>query len=451
MAKVYLGLGSNQGDRLLNLQSAIKKLQELGSVVSCSSVYETAPKYETNQPEFLNLICCLETAHDLKSLHATTRTIEKTLGRIETYKNGPRVLDIDLLYSDSAEYKSEELQVPHPKMTERAFVLIPLKEIAADLKIHNDKSVAEILSEISCQEKEGIEFFCSSRMLTGSSEIACRDKTLNYKDRILLMGILNITPDSFSGDGLLYNKDRLSKQIDMMSEDGADILDIGGESTRPGHTQISEQQEIDRVIPVIELVKASSDITISIDTYKSKVAREALKAGAKIVNDIWGLQYDPAMAATVREFNAAIVLMHNSSKSDQVEAASYKSGIEESSDILSQIVAGFKNSVSLAHKAGIQNSQIILDPGIGFGKSLRQNLLLLKNMNRFAELGFPILSAASRKSFIGKTLNQEVENRLEGSLAAATISAMSGASIVRAHDVKETRRVLDLTFAVLKS
>lgn len=254
--------------------------------------------------------------------------------------------------------------------------------------------------------------------------------------RTYIMGILNVTPDSFS-DGGQHNQ--LNHAVDhalRMEQEGADIIDVGGESTRPNYTMISDEEEIKRVVPVIEEIRKKTDIPISIDTYKSEVAKAALDAGADLVNDIWGLKYDPAMAGVVKSKNAAVCIMHNRNSVD------YK-------DFLQDVKSDLKESIDIAINAGIDMNKIILDPGIGFAKTYEMNLYLLKNLELMHEQGYPILLGASRKSVVGLTLKEDVDNRLEGTLATTVMAVMKGCQFIRVHDVKENKRAVAMTEAVL--
>lgn len=251
-----------------------------------------------------------------------------------------------------------------------------------------------------------------------------------------IMGILNVTPDSFSDGGKWNERDAgLTHALEMV-EDGADILDIGGESTRPGHQQISEQEEIERVAPMIELIKKETDLPISVDTYKAKVAQAAIQAGADLVNDIWGLKYDPQMAGLIARTQTACCLMHNKEK------AEYQNFYE---DMLRETA----ECVELAKAAGIAEDKIILDPGVGFGKTYEMNLETIHFMERFHRLGYPLLLGTSRKSVIGLTLNLPADQREEGTLATTVMAVMKGYAFVRVHDVKANRRAIQMTEAIL--
>ena len=276
--------------------------------------------------------------------------------------------------------------------------------------------------------------------------------------RFYVMGILNLTTDSFSGDGLLQQTDPLEAalaQAKQFAADGADILDLGAESTRPGATPVSADEECARLLPVLTRLKAElPDMLFSVDTYKAAVAEAALQAGAQIVNDIWGFRADDQMGAVVARFGATAVLMHNGRTVVQTEINTTLGGRDVGvhyDDITREVAAGLQQSVEIAHTAGLQDDQIILDPGIGFGKGTEQNLRLLKQLDELKELGYPLLLGVSRKSFIGYKLNLPPEERLEGSLAANAYGMLHGADIVRVHDVRQTVRVARMLEAILQA
>lgn len=261
-------------------------------------------------------------------------------------------------------------------------------------------------------------------------------KEFDVKNKTYIMGILNVTPDSFS-DGGKWNRGDAARAhaCDMVSE-GAHIIDIGGESTRPGHQQITEEEEIARVVPVIEAVKKETDVPVSIDTYKAKVAKAAIEAGADLVNDIWGLKYDPEMAGLIARTGVACCLMHNKEKA-------------EYEDFFPDMLRETKECAEIGLKAGIARDKIMLDPGVGFGKNLEMNLETICHMERFHELGYPMLLGTSRKSVIGLTLELPADQRLEGTLATTVMAVMKGYAFVRVHDVKENLRTIRMTEAIL--
>ena len=259
-----------------------------------------------------------------------------------------------------------------------------------------------------------------------------------FGNHTYVMGILNVTPDSFSDGGKFNNIDSALKHTEQLINDGADIIDVGGESTRPNYTKISDEEEIERVVPVIEKIKADFDVPVSIDTYKSKVAAAAVGAGADLVNDIWGLKYDKNMAEVIAKSGAACCLMHNREK------AEYNSFVE---DVLDDL----RETIAIAKKAGIADDKIILDPGVGFAKSYEQNLIITNNVDRLNELGYPVLLGTSRKSMIGLTLDLPSDQRVEGTVAKSVIGVMIGCRFVRVHDVLENKRAILMTEAIINS
>lgn len=251
-----------------------------------------------------------------------------------------------------------------------------------------------------------------------------------------VMGILNVTPDSFSDGGKYSNPDSILFRVKEMIEEGMDILDIGGESTRPGYEIIEENEEIERTVPVIESIKKNFDIPISLDTYKSKVAEAGIRAGADMINDIWGLQYDGKMAETIAVNEVPCCLMHNR------KSAVY-------SDFMKEVTEDFQKIIETARQAGIKDKNIILDPGVGFAKSYEQNLEILRHIRQLHESGFPLLLGTSRKSVIGLTLNLPVEERLYGTLATTAYGVMQGCMFLRVHDIKANKEVIKMTEAIL--
>jgi dihydropteroate synthase len=278
----------------------------------------------------------------------------------------------------------------------------------------------------------------------------------NWHERTTIMGIINATPDSFSGDGLLSDENVVASALAQARQfvaDGVDILDVGGESTRPGSTPITAVLEKARILPLIAAIRAEMDIPISVDTYRAEVAAAALDAGANWVNDVWGLRMDPDMAGLVAERGCPVVIMHNRSKPKNVEQETRLGGRYVGvayEDLLTDIRRELEESIDLALAAGVGREQIIIDPGIGFGKTVSQNLTLLDRLDYFKALGFPILLGPSRKSFIGYTLDLPPEERVEGTAAAIAIGIDRGADIIRVHDVKQMVRVARMTDAIVK-
>lgn len=278
----------------------------------------------------------------------------------------------------------------------------------------------------------------------------------SWGSKTYIMGIINVTPDSFSGDGLRNKPDYINAamvQAESFIKSGADILDVGGESTRPGSKPISSEEELNRVLPVIESFVSNFDIPISIDTYKADVAENALKAGANIINDIWGLKADPNMAGTAAQHDVPVILMHNRSNPKSAEVKKRLGGRYigvEYDNLIEDIKKELMESVEIAKDAGIDKKKIILDSGIGFGKTIKQNLELLNRTNEIKNLGYPVLVGPSRKSFIGYTLDLPPDQREEGTAASIAVSIVRGADIVRVHNVELLSRVIKMTDAIVR-
>ena len=262
-------------------------------------------------------------------------------------------------------------------------------------------------------------------------------KEFDFKNHCYVMGILNVTPDSISDGGKWNNMDAALKHTEQMIAEGCDILDIGGESTRPGYTLLSDEEEISRVVPVIEAVKSRFDVPISLDTYKSNVAKAGLKAGADLINDIWGCKYDPEMASVIAEAGVPCCLMHNRKE------AVYN-------DYLNDVLDDLRECVRIAKAAGVADDRIILDPGIGFGKTYENNLELMNHVEILQQLGYPVLLGTSRKSMIGLTLDLPAAERVEGTIVTTVMGVMKGCCIVRVHDVKENKRAVAMTEKLLQ-
>jgi dihydropteroate synthase len=276
------------------------------------------------------------------------------------------------------------------------------------------------------QEEEGMD----------QQELMIGKYRFPLSQRTLVMGIINVTPDSFSDGGKYNTVEKAVERAHQLKAEGADLLDIGGESTRPNYQPVGVEEELERVIPVIERISREVDLPISIDTHKAEVAKQAIQAGAHLINDIWGGRKDPDMARVVAEFDVPIVIMHNR------EVAQYDSLIEE-------IQTDLLFSVEQMRKSGVRKENIILDPGIGFGKTYEQNLEVMRKLEKIVELGYPVLLGTSRKSLIGNTLNLPPEERLEGTAATVALGIVKGCKIMRVHDVKEMVRVCRMMDAML--
>jgi len=260
---------------------------------------------------------------------------------------------------------------------------------------------------------------------------------LTFGAKTLIMGILNITPDSFSDGGSYASIEEAVARAQQMVEEGADIIDVGGESTRPGHAEVSEAEELSRVLPVIEALRGKLDVPISIDTYKAEVADRAIKAGASIINDIWGLKRDPHMAAVAASHGCPVIVMHNR------EQAVY-------ADYLPEVLDDLRECVAIAKRAGIDERMLILDPGIGFGKMYAHNLELMNHLREVVGLGYPVLLGTSRKSMIRQALGLPADDVIEGTAATVALGIAQGCDIMRVHDVKAMKRVAAMTDAIVR-
>ncbi len=447
MTRVYLALGSNLGDRHRRLIEALERLQSTVALDTISSIYETEPWGYADQPCFLNAACGGETDLSPEELLGRVKAIELELGREPTFRYGPRAIDIDILLYGDRVLDQAGLQVPHAHLHERDFVLAPLNEIAAEV-VHPrlEKTIGRLSAAIDLTQ---VRAFARRPLYLGS-------RWLHWGRQTYVMGILNVTPDSFSGDGLLKKEDWPATVVDRgkaMLEAGAHILDVGGESTRPGSEVVSVDVELERVVPAIRALTDAGLGPISIDTYKAVVAHASLEAGAVLVNDVWALRRDMDMADLIAERSVPVVLMHNRSKPQDAAFEARLGGRYTGShydDLIPDIQRELQECVDVARGAGVPDWKLILDPGIGFGKTVPQNLELLDRVGELRALGFPILIGPSRKSFIGYTLDLPPDQRVEGTAATVAIGIARGADIVRVHDVEAMARVAKMTDAIVR-
>lgn len=259
-----------------------------------------------------------------------------------------------------------------------------------------------------------------------------------YGKKTYIMGILNVTPDSFSDGGSYTSIEKALNHAKKMIDSGADIIDLGGESTRPGHQIVDDEEELRRVLPVVKELKKQLNIKVSVDTYKATVAEKTLKLGADMINDVWGLRKDPNMASVIAKYDAHVCIMHN------------QDGTDYDKDIMESIKEFLIESIKLAKSAGIDDKKIVLDPGIGFGKTLEQNIEVMARLDELKDLGYPILLGTSRKSMIGKILDLEPKDRVEGTIATTVLGIKSGVDIVRVHDVLENIRAIKVADAICR-
>jgi len=402
-----------------------------------------------DQPRFLNAACAIETDLLPGEVLAWLKSLEAELGREPGERYGPRAIDLDLLLYADAVVDRPELRVPHPGLAERAFVLVPLAEIAPDaLHPALRLPVRDLLARVSVA---GVRRWAYRPTFAG-------DRLLHWGRQTYVMGIVNVTPDSFSGDGLLHQEtasvvERAVAQARQMLADGAHLIDVGGESTRPGATPIDAEEELRRTTPVVEALARQGLGPISIDTYRSQVARAALDAGASLVNDVWGLRRDERMAALVAERGVPAIVMHNRSKPQD---AAFEARLgpryigSQYQNLIEDVKRELAESIERGRQAGIARHRLIVDPGIGFGKTVAHNLELLDRVDALKSLALPILVGPSRKSFIGYTLDAPPDQRMEGTAAAVAVAIARGADIVRVHDVAAMARVARMTDAIVR-
>ena len=324
--------------------------------------------------------------------------------------------------------------------------LIPSSDV---ILIGNFKILNELTSKLSTQPfglaEISLQLGELLKKIKGRTKriLNCRGKELDLNSRTHIMGVLNVTPDSFSDGGKYNDPQRALQRALEMEEEGADIIDVGGESTRPGSDPISPEEELDRIIPVLELLVKEVKIPISVDTYKARVAETALELGVHMINDISGLHFDGEMARVVADYDVPVVLMHIRGRpKDMQNNPVYK-------DLMGEIIDYLQESINLALESGVKEENIIVDPGIGFGKKPEDNLLILRRLGELKTLGYPLLIGPSRKSFIGKFLGLPVDQRLEGTAACVALGISNGADIVRVHDVKEMKRLTQITDLIL--
>lgn len=429
---VYLSLGTNMGEKERNLSTALDEINKLEGtkITKKSSILRTAPYGFLAQDDFLNMCIEVETLLSPQELLKEILNIELEMGRVREFKWGPRLIDIDILFYDDDIINEPNLIIPHPYIYDRSFVLEPLNDIAPNY-IHpvDKKRIFQMLDEVNLKYPKENKFI---------DVLDCNGKKLEFGKRTLIMGILNVTPDSFSDGGEHNDIKSAINHGKLMIEEGADIIDVGGESTRPGHVKISSEEEIKRVVPIIRELK-KLNVIISIDTYKYDVAREAILAGADIVNDIWGLQYDNGeMAQLIAEYNLPLIAMHN------------QNGTNYSEDIMKSIRKFLKKTYEIADLYGIDKNKIILDPGIGFGKTMEQNIEVIRRIGEICDMG-RILLGTSRKGFIGKILNEPIASkRAIGTVATTVYGVKEGVDIVRVHDVKENLEAIKVIDAIIR-
>lgn len=444
---VYLALGSNLGDRAVYLQQALKALATFASVDATSFLYETPAAYVTDQPPFLNAACRVATTLSPYELLNAIEELMYNMGRRRSVRYGPRIIDVDILFFDDLVLDRADLTIPHALLPERDFVLEPLCDIAPDLRHPQiGLTMQELWQALKTPPLPKV-------MPIGQA-------LWRWEQKSYIMGVINATPDSFSGDGLAVHGDQLVEravaQGQRLISEGADCLDVGGLSTRPGHSLIPVEDEIARVVPVIAALASEVKAPVSIDTFRSEVAQAALSAGARLLNDVWGLRYDRNLARLATAYNVPLVVMHNRVRPrDPLYAARVMSlpfgPPEEFDDIIGDVCTELEQSLALAQSFGAPRWLLITDPGIGFGKTIEQQLELIDRLNEVRGLGYPLLFGPSRKSFIGKVLGDlPPEERVEGTLATCVLAIDRGADILRVHDVRAASRAVRMADAIVR-
>ncbi|KAJ1973462.1 trifunctional dihydropteroate synthetase [Dimargaris xerosporica] len=464
---VWLALGSNQGSPAHQIHEALARLgQSLHTrVTNTSFLYCTPPMYRTDQAKFLNCACTVQTSLTPQALLAFLKSIETGMGRdlalARQERNGPRPIDIDVLFYDRLVLTTDDLTIPHPRIAERLFVLFPLDDIAKDME-HPAlyKTCHQLLQlRLHTEPDHGIE-----------RVVPIRDQLWSWDCKTYLMGILNCTPDSFSDGGQYTNVSDAMAHAQNMVADGADILDVGGLSTRPHAEEIPVAEEVARIVPTIEALRQQAKLCtpISIDTYHSAVAEAAVHAGADMINDITGGLRDPQILQVAAQHRVPICLMHmrgdaktmmsltnyGSHTTDLLKHSSSKRASDSHRSVVSAVATELQACVRKALQAGIYRWNIIVDPGIGFAKTAVQDIELLRDLPRFTSKqsplpDFPVLVGTSRKKFIGKLTDQPVPaNRVYGTAATCAAAIAGGCNILRVHDVRAMRDVLKMSDSI---
>ena len=418
---IYIALGANLPSQFGNPRETLKRaINEIAKydihVLYQSPVYLTAPVPISDQPWYHNAVIGVSTDTSPTELIKTLKNIEHDFGRINSERNAPRVIDLDIIAYHDIVQPHDHLTIPHPRMHDRAFVLCPLRDIAPNW-VHpiSKKHIGQLIDELPVGQN------------------------IQKIDRPLIMGVVNVTPDSFSDGGQFISIDKAISHGLKLIEEGADILDIGGESTRPHSTIISPDEEQRRILPVIQGLKKAGAL-ISVDTRNSETMNMVLGAGVGMINDVTALTHDNHSINVLKDSDCRICLMHMQGTPETMQKnPTYFDVVEEVYDFLN-------HRIEFCVGQGIEKNRLIIDVGIGFGKTLHHNINLLKNLSRFHELGVDILLGASRKSFIEKICERPImpNDRLGGSLAGVASACQHNVRIVRVHDVSETRQFMDV-------
>jgi len=439
----FVALGSNVGNRQQQLCAAWRRVQDtLGRVVATSPLYETAAAYVTDQPSFLNAVVAVETALPPLEALAKLKAAERDLGRQVRYRNGPREVDLDLLYLGDERLDVDALTLPHPRIDERDFVLRPLRACRAQIAAGEYGLVddalkkrwgAEYLSEDIDGEERRVWSSLGAMVETGT--------------KTGVMGVLNCTPDSFSDGGLHVDVDAALRSAEAMVAHGVDYLDVGGESTRPGSSPPSLNEELDRVLPLVERL-TQFKVPVSVDTRRSEVALAARDAGAACTNDVSGGVYDADMLRALADDDQqrGVVLMHMRGEPGTMNSlASYE-------DVVAEVSVELQERVTAALDAGICPWRVVVDPGIGFAKNTEHNVALLRNLAQFKRnLGnLPVLIGASRKRFLGELAGEADASKRDAATAGACVACVPHADVVRVHDVRTAVQALKVADAILR-
>lgn len=422
---IVIALGANLPSIYGSPRETIKRaITEIAKhnirVLYQSPIYLTAPVPISDQPWYHNAVIGVSTDQSPSDLLKTLQSIENNFGRVRAERNAPRVIDLDIVAYNDVVQNNEDLILPHPRMHERAFVLYPLRDIARNW-VHpvSRKNINDLISHIPAGQD------------------------IKRETRPQIMGIVNVTPDSFSDGGEYASTDAAIAHGLQLIVEGADILDIGGESTRPTSIVISPDEEQSRILPVIEGLKNAGAL-ISVDTRNAATMRAAIKAGAGLINDISALTHDADSLNAVRESDCRICLMHMQGIPQTMQVN------PQYGDVVQDVYHYLDERIQVCVAAGIAKERLMIDVGIGFGKTLNHTIALLQNINKFHDLGVDILLGVSRKSFIEKICERDIpaQDRLAGSLAALSTSCHDNVQIVRVHDVAATRQFLDVVLAM---
>lgn len=418
---IFIALGANlpssYGSPRETIKRAIGEVSKNGvRVLYQSPIYLTAPVPISDQPWYHNAVVGVSTDQSPSDLLKTLQSIENNFGRVRTIRNAPRVIDLDIVAYHDVVQNDDDLILPHPRMHERAFVLYPLRDIARNW-VHpvSRKQINDLIA-----------------LIPDGQDIEC-------ETRALIMGIVNVTPDSFSDGGKFASTDAAIQHGLQLIAESADILDIGGESTRPSSVVVSPDEEQRRILPVIEALKNTGAL-ISIDTRNASTMAAALKSGAGMINDISALTHDKESINVLRDSDCRICLMHMQGTPQTMQIKPHYD------DVVAEVYHFLEQRIDACLAAGIAKDRLIIDVGIGFGKTLDHNLALLKNMSKFHDLGVDILLGVSRKRFIEQICGWDIaaEDRLAGSLAALANACRDHLQIVRVHDVAATRQFIDV-------